>query len=74
MTRGRGYRGLYSKTACSPFFGCHFRSKKQFKKNFWKKSIFGGLPVKKQILASGPKFQQKIAPWVKEKPQNSLKN
>ena len=43
---GMGWKmDLLSKHACSPFFGCHFVSKKQFKKNFGKKVIFGGLPA-----------------------------
>ena len=41
---------ISSKTACSPFFGCHFRSKKQFQIFFSKIFIFGRLPVKKPVF------------------------
>ena len=36
---------LSSKTWYLSFFRSHFMSKKQFKKNFGKKVIFGGLPA-----------------------------
>ena len=41
-----------SKPACSPFFGCHFRSKTQFKTFCSKIFIFGGLPINKPATAT----------------------
>ena len=49
--------GLSSNQATSVPFVSHFRPKTRFKRNFLKKSIFGGLPAQK--LPKSAKIAQK---------------